>query len=391
MSEIVIAGAARTPVGAFNGALSSVPAHYLGQVAIQAALERCGVEPGEVSEVIMGQILTAGQGQNPARQASINAGLPVEVPAWAINQLCGSGLRSVALGFQAIKQGDSRIVVAGGQESMSQAPHCGHLRDGVKMGDFKMVDTMIKDGLWDAFNGYHMGNTAENVAEKYQITREQQDKFAVGSQNKAEAAIKSGRFKDEIVPVTIKTRKGDVVVDTDEHPRFGTTIEMVGKLRPAFSKDGTVTAGNASGINDGAAAVILMTAKEAARRGLKPLARIVSWAHAGVDPAIMGTGPIPASRHALELAGWSIDDLDLIEANEAFAAQACAVNKDLGWDTGKVNVNGGAIALGHPIGASGTRVFVTLLHEMIKRNAKKGLATLCIGGGMGIAMCVARD
>jgi acetyl-CoA C-acetyltransferase len=391
MSEIVIAGAARTPVGAFNGALSSVPAHYLGQVAIQAALERSGVEPGEVSEVIMGQILTAGQGQNPARQASINAGLPVEVPAWGVNQLCGSGLRTVALGFQAIRQGDSTIVVAGGQESMSQAPHCAHLRDGVKMGDLKMLDTMLKDGLWDAFHGYHMGNTAENVAEKYQITREQQDKFAVGSQNKAEAAIKSGRFKDEIVPVTIKTRKGDVVVDTDEHPRFGATFEAVGKLRPAFSKDGTVTAGNASGINDGAAAVVLMTAEEAARRGLKPLARIVSWAHAGVDPSIMGTGPIPASRKALELAGWSKDDLDLVEANEAFAAQACAVNKDLGWDTGKVNVNGGAIALGHPIGASGTRVFVTLLHEMIKRDAKKGLATLCIGGGMGIAMCVARD
>jgi acetyl-CoA C-acetyltransferase len=391
MSEIVIAGAARTPVGAFNGALSSVPAHYLGQVAIQAALERAAVEPGEVSEVVMGQILTAGQGQNPARQASINAGLPVEVPAWGVNQLCGSGLRSVALGFQAIRQGDSRIVVAGGQESMSQAPHCAHLRDGVKMGELKMLDTMLKDGLWDAFHGYHMGNTAENVAEKYQITREQQDKFAVASQNKAEAAIKSGRFKDEIVPVTIKTRKGDLVVDTDEHPRFGTTIEAVTKLRPAFNKDGTVTAGNASGINDGAAAVVLMSADEAARRRVKPLARIVSWAHAGVDPAIMGTGPIPASRKALEFAGWSIDDLDLIEANEAFAAQACAVNKDLGWDAGKVNVNGGAIALGHPIGASGTRVFVTLLHEMIKRDAKKGLATLCIGGGMGIAMCVARD
>jgi acetyl-CoA C-acetyltransferase len=391
MSEIVIAGAARTPVGAFNGALSSVPAHYLGQVAIQAALERAAVEPGEVSEVVMGQILTAGQGQNPARQASINAGLPVEVPAWGVNQLCGSGLRSVALGFQAIRQGDSRIVVAGGQESMSQAPHCAHLRDGVKMGELKMLDTMLKDGLWDAFHGYHMGNTAENVAEKYQITREQQDKFAVASQNKAEAAIKSGRFKDEIVPVTIKTRKGDLVVDTDEHPRFGTTIEAVTKLRPAFNKDGTVTAGNASGINDGAAAVVLMSADEAARRRVKPLARIVSWAHAGVDPAIMGTGPIPASRKALELAGWSIDDLDLIEANEAFAAQACAVNKDLGWDADKVNVNGGAIALGHPIGASGTRVFVTLLHEMIKRDAKKGLATLCIGGGMGIAMCVARD
>jgi acetyl-CoA C-acetyltransferase len=391
MSEIVIASAARTAVGTFNGALSSVPAHYLGQVAIRAALERAGVEPAEVSEVIIGQILTAGQGQNPARQASVNAGVPVEVPAWGVNQLCGSGLRTVALGFQAIRQGDSTIVVAGGQESMSQAPHCAHLRDGVKMGELKMLDTMLKDGLWDAFHGYHMGNTAENVAEKYQITREQQDAFAVKSQNKAEAAIKSGRFKDEIVPVTIKTRKGDVVVDTDEHPRFGATLEGVAKLRPAFAKDGTVTAGNASGINDGAAAVVLMTAKEAARRGIKPLARIVSWAHAGVDPAIMGTGPIPASRKALEFAGWTVDDLDLIEANEAFAAQACAVNKDLGWDTSKVNVNGGAIALGHPIGASGTRVFVTLLHEMIKRDAKKGLATLCIGGGMGIAMCVERD
>ncbi len=391
MSEIVIASAARTAVGTFNGGLSSVPAHYLGQVAIQAALERAGVEPGELSEVIMGQILTAGQGQNPARQASINAGVPAKVPAWGVNQLCGSGLRSVALGYQAIRQGDSTIVVAGGQESMSQAPHCAHLRDGVKMGELKMLDTMLKDGLWDAFHGYHMGNTAENVAEKYQITREQQDKFAVASQNKAEAAIKSGRFKDEIVPVTIKTRKGDVVVDTDEHPRFGATLEAVAKLRPAFAKDGTVTAGNASGINDGAGAVVLMTAEEAARRGIKPLARIVSWAHAGVDPAIMGTGPIPASRKALEFAGWTIDDLDLIEANEAFAAQACAVNKDLGWDTAKVNVNGGAIALGHPIGASGTRVFITLLHEMIKRNARKGLATLCIGGGMGIAMCVERD
>ena len=391
MSEIVIAGAARTPVGSFNGALSSVPAHYLGQVAIQAALERSGVEPGEVSEVIMGQILTAGQGQNPARQASINAGVPVEVPAWGVNQLCGSGLRSVALGFQAIREGDSRIVLAGGQESMSQAPHAAYLRSGQKMGDLGFVDTMIKDGLWDAFHGYHMGNTAENVAEKYQITREQQDAFAVASQNKAEAAIKAGRFKDEIVPVTIKGRKGDTVVDTDEHPRFGTTIDVVTKLRPAFSKDGTVTAGNASGINDGAAAVVLMSAEEALRRGLEPLARIVSWAHAGVDPAIMGTGPIPASRKALERAGWSVDDLDLVEANEAFAAQACAVNKDLGWDPAKVNVNGGAIALGHPIGASGTRVFVTLLHEMIKRDAKKGLATLCIGGGMGIAMCVARD
>jgi acetyl-CoA C-acetyltransferase len=391
MSEIVIASAARTPIGSFNGAFATVPAHYLGQVAIQAALERSGVEPAEVSEVILGQILMAGQGQNPARQASINAGIPVEVPAWGINQLCGSGLRSVALGYQAIKQGDSQIVVAGGQESMTQAPHCAQLRAGVKMGNTDLVDTMIKDGLMDAFNGYHMGNTAENVAEKWQITRDEQDAFAAKSQNKAEAAIKAGRFKDEIVPVTIKSRREERVVDTDEYPRFGATIEGMAKLRPAFAKDGTVTAGNASGINDGAAAVVLMSADEAARRGLKPLARIVSWAHAGVDPAIMGSGPIPASRKALELAGWSPSDLDLIEANEAFAAQACAVNKDLGWDTDKVNVNGGAIALGHPVGASGTRVFVTLLHEMIKRDAKKGLATLCIGGGMGIAMCVARD
>jgi acetyl-CoA C-acetyltransferase len=391
MSEIVIAGAARTPIGTFNGAFATVPAHYLGQIAIEAALERSGVEPAEVSEVIMGQILTAGQGQNPARQASINAGIPVAVPAWGVNQLCGSGLRTVALGYQAIKQGDSQIVVAGGQESMTQAPHAAYLRAGQKMGDLQFVDTMIKDGLWDAFNGYHMGNTAENVAEKWQITREQQDQFAARSQNKAEAAIKAGRFKDEIVPVTIKGRKGDTVVDTDEFPRFGATAEALGKLRPAFAKDGTVTAGNASGINDGAAALVLMTDQEASRRGVKPLARIVSWAHAGVDPAIMGSGPIPASRKALELAGWSVDDLDLIEANEAFAAQACAVNKDLGWNTDKVNVNGGAIALGHPVGASGARVLTTLLHEMIKRDAKKGLATLCIGGGMGIAMCVARD
>jgi acetyl-CoA C-acetyltransferase len=391
MPEIVVASAARTAIGSFNGAFASVPAHYLGEVAIRAVLERAGIAPAEVSEVVIGQILTAGQGQNPARQASVNAGVPVEVPAWSVNQLCGSGLRSVALGVQAIQQGDSAIVIAGGQESMSQAPHAAYLRAGQKMGDLGLVDTMIKDGLWDAFNGYHMGQTAENVAEKYQITREQQDAFAVASQNKAEAAITSGRFKDEIVPVTIKGRKGDTVVDTDEFPRFGVTVDTIAKLRPAFAKDGTVTAGNASGINDGAAAVVLMTAKEAERRGLEPLARIVSWAHAGVDPSIMGTGPIPASRKALERAGWSADELDLVEANEAFAAQACAVNKDLGWDTGKVNVNGGAIALGHPIGASGTRVFVTLLHEMIKRDAKKGLATLCIGGGMGIAMCVARD
>ncbi len=388
--DIVIVSAARTPVGAFNGAFAALPAHELGKVAIKAALERAGVAGREVSEVIMGQILSAGQGQNPARQASIAAGIPVESPAWGVNQLCGSGLRTVALGYQAILNGDSEIVVAGGQESMSQAPHCAHLRNGVKMGNFDMVDTMLKDGLWDAFNGYHMGNTAENVAKQWQITRAQQDAFAVASQNKAEAAQKAGRFKDEIVPVIIKSRKGDVVVDADEYPRHGTTLDAVAKLRPAFDKDGTVTAGNASGINDGAAAVVLMTAKEAQRLGKTPLARIVSWAHAGVDPSIMGTGPIPASRAALKKAGWKIDDLDLVEANEAFAAQACAVNKDLGWDTGKVNVNGGAIALGHPIGASGARVLVTLLHEMGRRNAKKGLATLCIGGGMGIAMCVER-
>jgi acetyl-CoA C-acetyltransferase len=391
MSDIVIASAARTPIGSFNGALSSLPAHDLGKIAIQEALKRSGVEASEVSEVIMGQILTAGQGQNPARQASVNAGIPIEVPAWGVNQLCGSGLRTVALGYQAIKNGDSTIVIAGGQESMSQAPHCSYLRSGVKMGAAELVDTMIKDGLWDAFNGYHMGNTAENVAEKWQITRDEQDAFAVKSQNKAEAAITSGRFKDEIVPVTVKSRREEKVVDTDEFPRFGATAEGMAKLRPAFAKDGTVTAGNASGINDGAAAVVMMTADEAAKRGIEPLARVVSWAQAGVDPAIMGSGPIPASRRALELAGWSPDDLDLIVANEAFAAQACAVNKDLGWDTGKVNVNGGAIALGHPVGASGTRVFVTLLHEMIKRDAKKGLATLCIGGGMGSALCVARD
>jgi acetyl-CoA C-acetyltransferase len=390
MSDIVIASAVRTPVGSFNGAFGTVPAHYLGEIAIRGALERAGVQPEEVSEVIVGQILTAGQGQNPARQASINAGIPFGVPAYGVNKLCGSGLKAVALGLQAIRGGDSSIVVAGGQESMSQAPHCAHLRPGAKMGSVELVDTMLRDGLWDAFHGYHMGNTAENVAEKWQITRDQQDAFAVASQNKAEEAIKSGRFKDEIVPVTIKTRKGDVVVDTDEYPRFGATIEGMAKLRPAFSKDGTVTAGNASGINDGAAAVVLMTAKEAERRGLTPLARIVSWAQAGVDPAIMGSGPIPASRRALEKAGWGIDDLDLIEANEAFAAQACAVNKDLGWDTGRVNVNGGAIALGHPIGASGARVLTTLLFGMRKRDAKKGLATLCIGGGMGIAMCVER-
>ena len=388
--DVVIVSATRTPVGAFNGVFASLPAHELGKTAIKAALDRAGVEAPRVSEVIMGQILTAGQGQNPARQASIAAGVPVETPAWGVNQLCGSGLRSVALGYQGIVNGDSEIVVAGGQESMSVAPHCAHLRNGVKMGNFEMIDTMIKDGLWDAFNGYHMGNTAENVARQWQITRQQQDAFAVGSQNKAEAAQKSGRFKDEITPVTVKTRKGDIVVDADEYPKHGTTLDAISKLRPAFDKEGTVTAGNASGINDGAAAVVLMKASEAAKLGKKPLARIVSWAQAGVDPKIMGTGPIPASRAALKKAGWNVGDLDLIEANEAFAAQACAVNKDLGWDTNKVNVNGGAIAIGHPIGASGTRVLVTLLYEMQKRNAKKGLATLCIGGGMGIAMCVER-
>jgi acetyl-CoA C-acetyltransferase len=390
MTEVVIAAAARTPVGSFNGTLSGVSAHYLGTVAIVEAIKRAKVEPGEVSEVIMGQILSAGAGQNPARQAAVAAGIPVEKTAYGINQLCGSGLRAVALGFQAIKVGDSEIVVAGGQESMSQAPHCMHLRNGVKMGNAELVDTMIKDGLWDAFNGYHMGNTAENVAQKWQITREDQDSFALGSQQKAEAALKAGRFKDEIVPVKISTRKGEVTVDADEYPKHGTTLDALKKLRAAFDKNGTVTAGNASGINDGAAAIVLMTDKDAAKRGIKPLARIVSWATAGVDPAIMGSGPIPASRAALNKAGWSAADLDLIEANEAFAAQACAVNKDLGWDTGKVNVNGGAIAIGHPIGASGARVLTTRLYEMQRRNVKRGLATLCIGGGMGIAMCVER-
>ena len=390
-SEVVIAAAARTAVGAFSGGLSSMPAHDLSVIAITEALNRAGVDPADVSEVIMGQILAAGAGQNPARQAAIGAGIPVDKTAYGINQLCGSGLRSAALGSQAIKLGDSSIVVAGGQENMSLSPHCMHLRDGTKMGTAELVDTMVKDGLWDAFNDFHMGNTAENLAEKWQLTREDQDAFAAQSQAKAEEAQNAGKFTDEIVPVTITTRKGETVVDTDEHPKHGTTLESLAKLRPAFAKDGTVTAGNASGINDGAAATVLMTAEEAEKRGIEPLARIVSWATAGVAPAIMGTGPIPASRLALEKAGWKVDDLDLIEANEAFAAQACAVNKDLGWDTDKVNVNGGAIALGHPIGASGTRVLVTLLYEMQKRNAKKGLATLCIGGGMGIAMCLERD
>ena len=388
--DIVIAGGARTPVGTFNGGLSSVPASYLGTHAIKEAMKRAKVDPKDVDEVVLGQILTAAQGQNPARQAAVDAEIPVERTAYGINQLCGSGLRSVALGFQAIALGDANIVVAGGQESMSQAPHAQYLRSGQKMGDLKMVDTMLKDGLLDAFQGYHMGNTAENIAKQWQITREEQDAFAAASQQKAEAAMKADRFQEEIVPVTIKTRKGDVVVNKDEHPKEGVTAEGLGKLKPAFDKEGSVTAGNASGINDGAGAVVLMSAKEAETRGVQPLARIVSWATCGVDPSIMGTGPIPASRKALEKAGWKVDELDLIEANEAFAAQALSVNKDLGWDPEKVNVNGGAIALGHPIGASGTRILITLLHEMQRRDAKKALATLCIGGGMGIAMCVER-
>jgi len=389
--DVVIVSAARTPVGSFNGALSSVPAHTLGEVAIRAALDRAHVPPADVDEVIMGQVLTAGEGQNPARQAAIAAGIPIEATAWGLNQVCGSGLRAVAVGAQQIKAGDADIIVAGGQESMSLAPHVAHLRNGQKMGNIEFIDSMIKDGLWEAFNGYHMGTTAENVARQWQITREEQDKFATHSQNKAEAAKKAGKFKDEIVPVTIKTRKGETVVSEDEYIREGAKLEDAAKLRPAFDKEGTVTAGNASGINDGAAALVLMSAAEAKKRKLKPLARIASWATAGVDPKIMGSGPIPASRKALEKAGWKVSDLDLIEANEAFAAQALAVNKDLAIDAGKVNVNGGAIAIGHPIGASGARILVTLLHEMQKRDAKKGLATLCIGGGMGIAMCVERD
>ena len=390
--DIVIASAARTPIGSFNGALGSVPAHDLGKAAIKGALERAKVKPEEVDEVIMGPILGAAQGQNPARQAAVNSGIPVDKTALGINQLCGSGLRAVAFGWQAIRNGDANIMVVGGQESMSQAPHAAHMRDGTKMGELKMVDTMLKDGLWDAFHGYHMGNTAENVAQKLQITREEQDTFAASSQNKAEAAQKSGRFKDEIVPVTVKTRKGDIVVDTDEFPRHGTTVEALGKLRPAFAKEGgSVTAGKASGINDGAAALVLMSADEAKKRGITPLAKIVSWATTGVDPSIMGIGPVTASQAALKKAGWTVKDLDLVEANEAFAAQAVAVGKQLGLDETKLNVNGGAIALGHPIGASGARVLTTLLYEMQKRDAKKGLATLCIGGGMGIAMCVQRD
>jgi acetyl-CoA C-acetyltransferase len=388
MSDIVIVSAVRTAVGSFNGALSSLPAHELGRVAIAAAIEKSGVMAADVDEVIMGQVLQAGAGQGPARQASVNAGVPVESPAWSVNQLCGSGLRAVALAAQQIAAGDADIVVAGGQESMSQSPHAANLRNGQKMGDLAFVDTMIKDGLWDAFHGYHMGQTAENIAARWQITREDQDRFAVASQNKAEAAQKAGRFADEITPVTIKGRKGDTVVDQDEFIRHGVTYESISGLRPAFAKDGSVTAANASGLNDGAAALVLMTAGEAARRGLKPLARIASWAHAGVAPEIMGTGPIPATRKALEKAGWKVADLDLIESNEAFAAQSLSVVRDLGLDPAKVNVNGGAIAIGHPIGASGARILTTLLHEMKRQGAGKGLATLCVGGGMGVAMCV---
>jgi acetyl-CoA C-acetyltransferase len=388
MNDIVIVSAARTPVGSFNGALASLPAHELGKIAIQAAVERAGISLGDVDEVILGQVLQAGAGQGPARQASVNAGIPVESPAWSVNQLCGSGLRAVALGAQQIAAGDADIVVAGGQESMSQSPHAANLRNGQKMGDLGFVDTMIKDGLWDAFHGYHMGQTAENIAARWQITREDQDRFAVASQNKAESAQKAGKFAGEIAAVTIKGRKGDTVVDQDEFIRHGVTYDSVSGLRPAFTKDGSVTAANASGLNDGAAAVVLMSAAEAKKRGLKPLARIASWAHAGVDPEIMGTGPIPASRKALEKAGWKISDLDLVESNEAFAAQSLSVVRELGLDPAKVNVNGGAIAIGHPIGASGARILTTLVHEMNRSGAKKGLATLCVGGGMGVAMCI---
>jgi acetyl-CoA C-acetyltransferase len=388
--EIVIVSAARTAVGSFNGAFAATPAHELGAAAIKAALARAEVDAGEVDEVILGQVLTAGQGQNPARQAAIKAGIPQDKTAFGLNQVCGSGLRAVSLGMQQIATGDAKIIVAGGQESMSLSQHGAHLRAGTKMGDLKFVDTMIRDGLMDVFNGYHMGQTAENVAAKWQLSRNEQDQFALASQNKAEAAHKAGRFKEEIVPFTVSGRKGDVVVDADEYIRPGTTLDALAKLKPAFAKDGTVTAGNASGINDGAAALVLMSAKDASARGLTPLGRVASWATAGVDPAIMGTGPIPASRKALEKAGWKVKDLDLVEANEAFAAQALAVNKDMGWDPAIVNVNGGAIAIGHPIGASGARILATLLHEMRRRGAKKGLATLCIGGGMGIALTVAR-
>lgn len=391
MDDIVIVAAARTPVGSFLGGLKDVSAAFLGQVAIKEVIKRGKLDPQEVDEVIMGQVLTGGTGQNPARQAALAAGLPKEKTALTINQVCGSGLRSIALGAQSINSGDTSIVICGGQESMSQAPHCANLRKGQKMGNLEFIDTMIHDGIWCAINSYHMGVTAENVAKKWQITREAQDEFSVNSQNKAEKAQKDGKFKDEITPVTIEGRKGSIVVEEDEYIRHGLTIESLQKLKPAFDKEGTVTAGNASGINDGAAAVILMKVKEAEKRKLKPIVRITSWATAGVDPELMGSGPIPASKKALELAGWKIDDLDLIEANEAFAAQACAVNKELGWDLSKVNVNGGAIAIGHPIGASGTRVLITLIHEMVKRDSKKGLATLCIGGGQGIAMCLERS
>ncbi len=390
MTNVVIASAARTAVGSFNGSFANSPAHDLGATVLEALVERAGVDKADVSETILGQVLTAGQGQNPARQAHVNAGLPIESAAWGINQVCGSGLRAVALGAQHIQLGDADIVAAGGQENMSMSPHAQAIRAGQKMGDLKLIDTMIKDGLWDAFNGYHMGQTAENVAEKWQISRDQQDEFALASQNKAEAAQKAGKFDDEICAFTVKTRKGDIVVDKDEYIRHGATIENMQKLRPAFTKDGSVTAANASGINDGAAGVLLMSADEAEKRGIEPLARIASYATAGLDPSIMGVGPIHASRKALEKAGWKVDDLDLVEANEAFAAQACAVNKDMGWDPSIVNVNGGAIAIGHPIGASGARVLNTLLFEMKRRDAKKGLATLCIGGGMGVAMCVER-
>lgn len=390
MTNVVIVAAARTAVGSFNGAFANTPAHDLGSAVLEAVVARAGIDKAEVSETILGQVLTAGQGQNPARQAHINAGLPIEASAWGINQVCGSGLRAVALGAQHIQLGDSSIVLAGGQESMSLSTHAAHVRAGTKMGDVKFIDTMIRDGLWDAFNGYHMGQTAENVAQKWQISREEQDLFAVASQNKAEAAQKAGKFADEIAPFTVKTRKGDIVVDQDEYIRHGATIEAMQKLRPAFVKDGSVTAANASGLNDGAAAVMLMSAQEAERRGLTPLARIASYATAGLDPSIMGAGPITASRKALEKAGWKPEDLDLIEANEAFAAQACAVNKDMGWNLDLVNVNGGAIAIGHPIGASGARILNTLLFEMQRRDARKGLATLCIGGGMGVAMCLER-
>ncbi|MDA3888659.1 MAG: acetyl-CoA C-acetyltransferase [Allgaiera sp.] len=390
MTNVVIVSAARTAVGSFSGAFANTPAHDLGTTVLEAIVARAGIDKSDVSETILGQVLTGGQGQNPARQAHVNAGLPIESAAWGINQVCGSGLRAVALAAQHILLGDAQIIAAGGQESMSLSPHVAHLRAGHKMGDMKFIDSMIKDGLWDAFNGYHMGQTAENVAAQWQISREMQDEFAVASQNKAEAAQKAGRFADEIIPFTIKTRKGDIVIDADEYIRHGATIEAMQKLRPAFAKDGSVTAANASGINDGAAAVLLMSAEEAEKRGLEPLARIASYATVGVDPKIMGTGPIPASRKALEKAGWKVSDLDLVEANEAFAAQACAVNKDMGWDPEIVNVNGGAIAIGHPIGASGARILNTLLFEMKRRDAKKGLATLCIGGGMGVAMCLAR-